>query len=43
MAEQGSICNPKTFLSTGGEGREMVSFRKGQVIFAQDENYIINN
>jgi CRP-like cAMP-binding protein len=37
MAEQGSICNPKTFLSTGGEGREMVSFRKGQVIFVQGD------
>jgi len=27
--------NPKLFLSTPGTGREMVSFRKGKVIFAQ--------
>ena len=29
--------NPKLFLSTQGAGREMVSFRKGQVIFAQGD------
>ena len=29
--------NPKLFLSTPGTGREMVSFRKGQVIFAQGD------
>ncbi|MDR3753131.1 MAG: Crp/Fnr family transcriptional regulator [Terracidiphilus sp.] len=29
--------NPKRFLSTPGKGREMVSFRKGQVIFAQGD------
>jgi CRP/FNR family cyclic AMP-dependent transcriptional regulator len=27
--------NPRTFLSTAGTGREMLSFRKGQMIFAQ--------
>jgi CRP/FNR family transcriptional regulator, cyclic AMP receptor protein len=29
--------NPKLFLSTPGTGRKMVSFRKGQVIFAQGD------
>jgi len=29
--------NPKTFLSTVGRGREMTSFRKGQMIFAQGD------
>ena len=29
--------NPKLFLSTPGTGREMVSFRKGDVIFAQGD------
>lgn len=29
--------NPKLFLSTPGAGREMMSFRKGQVIFAQGD------
>ena len=29
--------NPKLFLSTPGTGREMVCFRKGQVVFAQGD------
>ncbi|MGA9980218.1 MAG: Crp/Fnr family transcriptional regulator [Candidatus Sulfotelmatobacter sp.] len=29
--------NPKTFLSTVGTGREMMSFRKGQTIYAQGD------
>jgi len=29
--------NPKTFLSTVGMGREMMSFRKGQTIYAQGD------
>ncbi len=31
------VFNPKLFLSTPGAGREMVSFRKGDVIFAQGD------
>ena len=37
MAKQEGLNNPKTFLSTPGAGREMISFRKGQVIFAQGD------
>jgi CRP-like cAMP-binding protein len=29
--------NPRSFLSTAGTGREIVSFHKGQVIFAQGD------
>src|ERR1035438_8330581 len=29
--------NPKTFLSTAGTGREMMSFRRGQTIYAQSD------
>jgi CRP-like cAMP-binding protein len=31
------VFNPKVFLSTEGAGREMMSFRKGQTIFAQGD------
>jgi len=37
MAKQRRVFNPKTFLSTVGVGREMMSFRKGQIIFAQGD------
>ena len=37
MTEQRTLFDPKTFLSTVGAGREMMSFRKGQSIFAQDD------
>jgi len=37
MAGQRRAFNPKTFLSTVGEGREMMSFRRGQTIYAQGD------
>ncbi len=37
MTKQRTLLDPKTFLSTVGAGREMMSFRKGQSIFAQDD------
>ena len=37
MTKQRPLFDPKTFLSTVGAGREMMSFRKGQSIFAQDD------
>ena len=37
MTKQHPNFDPKTFLSTVGTGREMMSFRKGQSIFAQDD------
>jgi len=37
MAKQKPAFNPKTFLSTVGTGREMMSFRRGQTIFAQGD------
>jgi CRP-like cAMP-binding protein len=37
MTKQRPNFDPKTFLSTVGTGREMMSFRKGQSIFAQDD------
>lgn len=37
MAKRRRDFNPKTFLSTVGRGREMTSFRKGQMIFAQGD------
>jgi CRP/FNR family cyclic AMP-dependent transcriptional regulator len=37
MAKHRRHFNPKTFLSTVGMGRRMMSFRKGQVIFAQGD------
>jgi CRP/FNR family transcriptional regulator, cyclic AMP receptor protein len=37
MAKQKRAFNPKTFLSTVGTGRTLVSFRKGQTIFAQGD------
>jgi CRP-like cAMP-binding protein len=37
MTKQISVFNPKTFLSTTGAGRDMMSFRRGQVIFAQGD------
>ena len=37
MTKQHTVFDPKTFLSTVGAGREMMSFRKGQSIFAQDD------
>lgn len=37
MAEPRRAFDPTTFLSTAGVGREMVSFRKGQTIYAQDD------
>ena len=29
--------NPKTFLSTSGPGRQTMSFRKGETVFAQGD------
>ncbi|HLZ40770.1 MAG TPA: cyclic nucleotide-binding domain-containing protein [Candidatus Sulfotelmatobacter sp.] len=37
MAKQKRAFNPKIFLSTIGAGRKLVSFRKGQTIFAQGD------
>ena len=37
MTKQRHLFDPKTFLSTVGTGREMMSFRKGQSIFAQED------
>lgn len=37
VAKQKLAFNPKTFLSTTGVGKEMMSFRKGQTIFAQGD------
>ncbi len=37
MAKQRPAFNPKTFLSTVGTGREMMSFRSGQTIYAQGD------
>jgi CRP/FNR family cyclic AMP-dependent transcriptional regulator len=37
MTKQCTLFDPKSFLSTVGAGREMMSFRKGQSIFAQDD------
>jgi CRP/FNR family cyclic AMP-dependent transcriptional regulator len=37
MAKQKRPFNPKTFLSTVGAGRTLVSFRKGQTIFTQGD------
>jgi CRP-like cAMP-binding protein len=47
MAKQIRAFNPRTFLSTVGVGRKMVSFRKGQTIYAQgdpsDALFVIQN
>ena len=37
MAEPRHAFDPKTFLSTAGAGREMLSFRRGQTIYAQGD------
>jgi CRP-like cAMP-binding protein len=37
MDERGCVFDPNTFISTVGAGREMMSFRKGQLIFAQGD------
>lgn len=37
MAKQKRPFNPRTFLSTVGTGRTLISFRKGQTIFAQGD------
>jgi CRP/FNR family cyclic AMP-dependent transcriptional regulator len=37
MAEQRRAFNPKTFLTTVGSGREMMSFTKGQTIYALND------
>ena len=37
MARQRRAFNPKTFLSTVGEGRKMVSFGRGQTLYAQGD------
>jgi CRP/FNR family transcriptional regulator, cyclic AMP receptor protein len=37
MAKQRGSFDPRVFLSTVGAGREMVSFRKGQTIYAQSD------
>jgi len=37
MATQRRAFNPKTFLTTVGSGRKMMSFRKGQTIYAQGD------
>ena len=37
VAKHSLAFNPRIFLSTVGAGREMISFRKGQTIYAQGE------
>jgi CRP/FNR family cyclic AMP-dependent transcriptional regulator len=37
MTKQRTLFDPQAFLSTVGAGRGMMSFRKGQSIFAQDD------
>ena len=37
MAKQRRAFNPKTFLTTVGIGREMVSFTKGQTIYSLND------
>ena len=37
MTNQSTVLDPKTFLSTVGAGREMMSFRRGQSVFAQGD------
>jgi CRP-like cAMP-binding protein len=37
MAKQSCAFNPKAFLSTAGAGREVMSFRKGEAIYAQGD------
>jgi CRP/FNR family cyclic AMP-dependent transcriptional regulator len=37
MAKQGLAFNPKTFLSTAGTGRELMSFPAGRAIYAQGD------
>jgi CRP-like cAMP-binding protein len=37
VARQRRAFNPKTFLSTVGEGRKMVSFGRGQTVYAQGD------
>src|SRR5260370_41676142 len=37
MIKQGRAFSPMTFLSTVGDGRSMMSLRKGQAIYAQGE------
>jgi hypothetical protein len=37
MTKQRTPFDPKDFISTVGAGREMMSFRKGRSIFAQDD------
>ena len=37
MVKQRRAFNPKTFLTTVGTGRKIVSFRKGQTIYAQGD------
>jgi CRP-like cAMP-binding protein len=37
MTEQDTFFDPIAFLSTVGAGREMMSFRKGESIYAQDD------
>jgi CRP/FNR family transcriptional regulator, cyclic AMP receptor protein len=37
MAKQRRAFNPKTFLTTVGTGRKMVSFSKGQTVYAQGD------
>ena len=37
MAKQRRAFDPKTFLSSVGAGRKLISFRKGQTIFAQGD------
>ena len=38
MAKQRRAFNPKTFLTTVGAGRKMMSLRKGQTIYAQGDS-----
>ena len=37
MTKQGHAFNPMAFLSTVGDGRSMMSLRKGQAIYAQGD------
>ena len=37
MAKRRSAFDPKTFLTTAGAGRQLISFTKGQTVYAQGD------
>jgi CRP-like cAMP-binding protein len=37
MAKRRSAFDPKTFLTTAGAGRQLISFAKGQTVYAQGD------